>query len=174
MKYVWFGVIRFPSRIGYLMTREKPRRYSQKEAFQLMNKRHQLAEPTCWKGKGTALPDHIISVDPPNGPSSERIPGSLLPKSQRGNVFSLRKLPVPPSSSTRHIHLSLCLKCPGLKEQSRGHVLNLMTLCIQATSDRDSQWTSGPGQPIHSLIWPGADGCVPWTNYPLSQLDSFS
>ena len=95
----------------------------------------------------------------PNGPSSERIPGSLLPKSQRGNVFSLRKLPVLPSSSTRHIHLSLCLKCPGLKEQSRGYVLNIMTLCIQATSDSDLQWTSGPGQPIHSLIWPGRRLC---------------
>lgn len=64
----------------------------------------------------------------------------------------------------------LSLACPWLeelalpllpkKEQSRMPNLNLMTPVIQATRDRTSRGHLMHGQPIHSLIWPGAESCV--------------
>lgn len=50
----------------------------------------------CAEGPKVHPWDHIISVNPSVTPSSKRIPGMLLPKSQNCNIFPLKKVPVLP------------------------------------------------------------------------------
>lgn len=114
-----------------------------------MDKMAQTGGHPCTEGPKIHPWDNITSVNPLVIPSSERIPGMLLPKSQNCNIFPLRKVPVLPQwdkcwwktgiySSCRHVNLSLSLMCPLHEE------LSLLLLQVKEQSRGDMLWISWP------------------------------